>query len=87
MYGCGFPSQTRSFNDFSSKVSTQTHMFLQQAAAQTPPRAFTGCYIHCVAMSWKTTASVASSSEGSETLGASTAKPGEVCVRRFDILE
>lgn len=43
--------------------------------------------VHCVAMSWKTTASVASSSEGSETLGTSTAKPGEVCVKRFDNLK
>lgn len=52
------------------------HTYLQQAAAQTPPRANA---VHCVAMSWKTTASVASSSEGSETRGL--AQPSqESCV-------
>lgn len=62
------------------------HTFLQQAAAQTPPCAFTGCctlcgYVlednsKCSIIFWRIW-----------NMGTSTAKPGEVCIRRFDILK
>lgn len=35
MYGCGFPSETRSFNDFSSKVSIQTQDFIAGCSSDT----------------------------------------------------